>query len=122
MKRDEEISFEYKPIKKIIIHSMYETDYESFIKDIFTYEAPQNIFWAGGYLFRVIPIQIDGNVDVMKDFINGIAHWEEVTYCKAKRPENLIIKEGALEAKITDVSEVYPYSKFISWLKTVDKG
>ncbi len=121
MPNDDLISFEYKPAKKVIIHSIYKMDYNEFIGEIFKYDMPVNVFWADGFLFRILAIQIDGNPDIMADFLKGILHWEEVIYCKSKKPENLTLKEGAFEVKIIDVSNVYPYSNFVKWLKKIDE-
>lgn len=121
MKNDKQVEIEYQPIKKIIIHMLYELSYDEFINEIFLYPNPINIFWADGYLFTFTPIQIDGNPEIMKDFINGVAHWQEVMYCKAKKPENMVIKGGAWEAKITDATHLFPHANFVAWLKKTQK-
>lgn len=122
MNPQEKMIVEYQPIKKVIIHSMYELTYDEFINEIFLYQNPVNIYWADGYLFTLIPIQADGNPAIMKDFIDGISHWQEVTYCKAEKPPNMIIKSGgAWESKIMDATKMHPQSDFVSWLKNKDK-
>jgi hypothetical protein len=121
MKKENDLAVEYRPIKKIIIHAIYELSYDDFVKEIFLYPNPMNIFWADGYLFIFTPLQIDGNPDIMKDFIDGTVHWQEVIYCKSKKPENMTIKNGVLEAKIIDATEMYPHAGFVAWLKTLDR-
>lgn len=121
MKEKENLVVEYNPVKKLVIHSLYELTYKEFINDIFVYQNPMNLFWCDGYLFTFVALQTDGNPDIMKDFLNGIFHWQEVTYCKAEKPQNMIIRDGALEVKITDASDMYPHLQFISWIKTNKK-
>ncbi len=122
MKNEEKILVEYQPIKRVIVHSLYKLSYDDFINEVFLYPNPVNIFWADGYLFTFIPLQVDGNPDIMKDFINGISHWQEATYCKAEKPANMLIKGGAWEAKIIDATNIHPHADFISWLKIMDKS
>jgi len=107
---------EHKAPSKLIVHNIYEVNAEDLIFDAMSSSAQMPLFWCDGYLFTIVAIDLNGKV--LNDFLNGIVHWEEVTYCKfPKFQKEIDGSNGVYKFRVLDATNYHPHKDFIKWLK-----
>ncbi len=109
-------------MKTLTIHHIYKVDKDELVKlSISTSNAMHPLFWHDGILFFYHQVPLIMNPEIMKEYVNGTEHWEEVYYSEFKTyRENIEIEEGGFKgAKVFVVNsgEFSPHREFVEWIR-----
>jgi len=115
---NEQTEIELRTPKKLIVHNYFYVSLDEFIDEVFSYPVPINVFWSDGILFIFSAMDINASERLANDYMDGIMHWDTVTFCKQDEKITELKGNGVgMEAKVIDASNYHPHSDFAKFVR-----
>lgn len=114
------VKISFSPIKEIIVHEYVSVEYDDLLRGRVTPSGSFPLFWCGGFLYTFN--SLPWTRDVIKEYLDGRAHWSEVHYTKMEKYKPVLDLnddnyKAQIKIRVIDTSKSLLHLEFVKWLK-----